>query len=73
MVLGGVELIVFMLFVEEDLFNLVRISMFIDVGNVWDIEFDYEEYVQLNNGIMGVELLDFLDWILFRSFVGLLV
>lgn len=44
MVLGGIEFIVFMLFVEVDMDNLVRISLFVDVGNVWDIEFDYDMY-----------------------------
>ncbi len=73
MALGGVELIVPTPFVEEDSSNSVRTSMFIDVGNVWDTEFDYEEYSQLNNGTTGAELLDFSDWTLFRSSAGLSV
>ena len=73
MALGGVELIVPTPFVEEDSSNSVRTSMFIDVGNVWDTEFDYEEYAQLNNGTTGAELLDFSDWTLFRSSAGLSV
>lgn len=48
MVFGGIEFIVFMLFVEEEMDNLVCISLFVDVGNVWDIEFDYDYYCQFD-------------------------
>ncbi len=72
MALGGIELIVPTPFVEEDSSNSVRTSMFVDVGNVWDTEFDYEEYSRLTNA-GGNELLDFSDWSLFRSSAGISV
>ncbi|MCW8091662.1 outer membrane protein assembly factor BamA [Alteromonas sp. ASW11-130] len=74
MALGGVELIVPTPFVEEDFNNSVRTSLFVDVGNVWDTEFDYDEYKNLTqrNAEDG-GLLDYSDWKLYRSSAGISV
>jgi outer membrane protein insertion porin family len=72
MALGSLELITPTPFVEEDSSNSVRTSIFMDVGNVWDTEFDYDEYLQLNR-IGGDELLDYSDPTLFRSSAGISV
>ena len=74
MALGGIELIVPTPFVEADMDNSVRTSLFVDVGNVWDTEFDYERFRQLNvNPNQQGELLDYSDWTLYRSSAGLSV
>jgi outer membrane protein insertion porin family len=44
---GGIELIVPTPFMGEEGSNAVRSSLFIDVGTVWDTEFDYAEYSDL--------------------------
>ena len=72
MALGSIELITPTPFVEEDSSNSVRTSVFMDVGNVWDTEFDYNEYLQLDNRGRD-ELLDYSDWSLFRSSAGISV
>lgn len=46
-ILGGVELIVPTPFLDESYANSVRTSFFIDVGNVWDTEFDIADYQDL--------------------------
>lgn len=77
MALGGLELIVPTPFVEEDFDNSVRTSIFIDVGNVWDTEFDFDEYDGLTNAGAGRndfdDLLDYSDWKLYRASAGLSV
>jgi outer membrane protein insertion porin family len=72
MALGSIELITPTPFVEEDSSNSVRTSIFMDVGNVWDTEFDYNEYLQLDNRGQD-ELLDYSDPTLFRSSAGISV
>lgn len=72
MALGSLELITPTPFVDDDASNSVRTSFFVDVGNVWDTEFDYNEYLQLDN-VSGEELLDYSDWTLFRSSAGISV
>ncbi|WP_100655881.1 outer membrane protein assembly factor BamA [Alteromonas flava] len=77
MALGGLELIVPTPFVEEDFDNSVRTSVFFDIGNVWDTEFDYDEYARLTNAGAGRndfdELLDYSDWKLYRASAGISV
>ncbi|MEW9797633.1 outer membrane protein assembly factor BamA [Alteromonas sp. CYL-A6] len=74
MALGGVELIVPTPFVDEDMDNSVRTSLFVDVGNVWDTEFDYEYYSQFNQPSTRFgKLLDYSDWKQYRSSAGISV
>jgi outer membrane protein insertion porin family len=72
MILGGLELIFPTPFIEDDSSNSVRTSLFVDAGNVWDTEFDYDEYSRLSN-VSSYELLDYSDWTLFRSSAGISV
>ena len=76
MALGGIELIVPTPFVEEEMDNSVRTSLFVDVGNVWDTEFDYDRYSQFEvspNQRGEQVLLDYSDWSLYRSSAGVSV
>ena len=74
MALGGIELIVPTPFVEEEMDNSVRTSLFVDVGNVWDTEFDYDYYRQFDiASSQNGELLDYSDWSLYRSSAGISV
>ncbi|MBT1450739.1 outer membrane protein assembly factor BamA [Glaciecola sp. XM2] len=73
MLLGGVELIVPTPFLEEDFDNSIRTSLFVDVGNVWDTEFNFEEYENLNVNVNSDPLADYSDWKLYRSSAGLSV
>ncbi|MCW8107550.1 outer membrane protein assembly factor BamA [Alteromonas ponticola] len=73
MALGGLELIVPTPFVEESMDNSVRTSLFVDVGNVWDTEFDYNEFKSLQQDPRGGSLLDYSDWKLYRSSAGISV
>jgi outer membrane protein insertion porin family len=47
MVIGGIELIVPTPFLDESYSNSLRSSFFVDVGNVWDTEFDLDDYRDL--------------------------
>jgi outer membrane protein insertion porin family len=72
MILGGIELIVPTPFVDVDFDNSVRTSLFVDVGNVWDTEFDFDRYKDLN--ILSVDaLIDYSDPTLYRASGGLSV
>ncbi len=73
MAIGGLELIVPTPFVEEEFDNSVRTSLFFDVGNVWDTEFDFDEYESLRLQTGSDQLLDYSDWKLYRSSAGLSV
>ncbi|MEP0175071.1 MAG: outer membrane protein assembly factor BamA [Paraglaciecola sp.] len=75
MVLGGVELIVPTPFVEVDFDNSVRTSLFVDVGNVWDTEFDYDAYkdLTLSTSFNDDPLLDYSDPFLYRASGGISV
>ncbi|WP_339722269.1 outer membrane protein assembly factor BamA [uncultured Paraglaciecola sp.] len=75
MVLGGVELIVPTPFVEVDFDNSVRTSLFVDVGNVWDTEFDNDRYKLLDNNysLSNDELIDYSDPSLYRASGGVSV
>ena len=70
----GIELIFPTPFVDESFDNSVRTSLFLDVGNVWDTEFQYEDFRDLTNQTAGqAELLDFSDWKLYRASAGIAV
>ncbi|MBU2977870.1 outer membrane protein assembly factor BamA [Alteromonas sp. C1M14] len=74
MALGGIELIVPTPFVDAEYDNSVRTSVFLDVGNVWDTEFNYDKYrhlTQLNES--SGKLLDYSDWTQYRSSAGISV
>ncbi|MFC3121901.1 outer membrane protein assembly factor BamA [Agaribacter flavus] len=71
MAIGGVELIVPTPFVEAEFDNSVRTSLFYDIGNVWDTEFDYEAVKDLNIVQNGDALADYSDWKYYRSSAGL--
>ena len=71
--LAGLELIVPTPFIETEFDKSVRTSLFFDVGNVWDTEFDYDEFKDLSLSASSDELLDYSDWKLFRSSAGLSV
>jgi len=68
--LGGIELIVPTPFLDESYSNSVRTSFFIDVGSVWDTEFDLDDY----NDLASVEfdkLADYSDNGRYRASGGL--
>ena len=75
MALGGLELIVPTPFVDEEMDNSVRTSIFFDVGNVWDTEFDYSRYEGLTQANLqrSGRLIDYSDWKQYRSSAGLSV
>jgi outer membrane protein insertion porin family len=75
MVLGGVELIVPTPFVDVDFDNSVRTSLFVDVGSIWDSEFDYDRYktLDVNNSFNDDGLIDYSDPTLYRASGGLSV
>ncbi len=74
MALGGLELIVPTPFVEEDMDNSVRTSVFVDVGNVWDTEFDIDQYSGLTQSDTRYgALMDYSDWTQYRSSAGISV
>ena len=75
MVLGGIELIVPTPFVEVDFDNSVRTSLFVDVGNVWDTEFDFDRYktLNVNNSYNDDGLIDYSDPTLYRASGGVSV
>jgi outer membrane protein insertion porin family len=73
-ILGGAELIVPTPFVGEEFDSQVRTSLFLDVGTVWDTEFELGNFQELTP-IVGSEdrLLDFSDPGLYRASYGLSV
>jgi outer membrane protein insertion porin family len=75
MILGGVELIVPTPFVDVDFDNSVRTSLFVDVGSIWDSEFDYDRYktLDVNNSFNDDGLIDYSDPTLYRASGGLSV
>ncbi|MFT5837856.1 MAG: outer membrane protein insertion porin family [Flavobacteriales bacterium] len=75
MILGGIELIVPTPFVDVDFDNSVRTSFFVDVGNVWDTEFDFDRYkaLNVNSSFSDDALIDYSDPSLYRASGGLSV
>ncbi|WP_218354797.1 outer membrane protein assembly factor BamA [Alteromonas lipotrueiana] len=74
MALGGLELIVPTPFVDAEMDNSVRTSLFVDIGNVWDTEFDYNKYKDLDPiSVNNDALIDYSDWTQYRSSAGLSV
>ncbi|MFW8590282.1 outer membrane protein assembly factor BamA [Glaciecola sp. 2405UD65-10] len=73
MAIGGLELIVPTPFVEAEFDNSVRTSLFLDVGSVWDTEFNYDAYKDLNVITSTGPLLDYSDWKNYRASAGVSV
>ena len=69
---GGIELIVPTPFLDEGFSNSVRTSIFVDVGNVWDTEYDVESYKDLAKIDLG-EIADYSDVGRYRASAGLSV
>lgn len=69
---GGVELIVPTPFIGEEYDSQVRSSLFVDVGTVWDTEFDIDDYRDLRDSEFDL-LIDYGDPGLFRSSYGISV
>jgi len=68
--LGGVELIVPTPFLDEGFSNSVRTSLFADVGNVWDTEFNLKDYKDLAPDQFQ-KISDFSDPNTYRASAGL--
>lgn len=73
MILGGVELIVPTPFVEADFDNSVRTSLFLDVGNVWDTEFDFKQVRDLEVIAGSDPISDYGDYARYRASAGISV
>ncbi len=73
MALAGLELIVPTPFVDTEFDRSVRTSLFFDVGNVWDTEFDYSQYEGLSISANSDPIADYSDWKEYRSSAGLSV
>lgn len=72
MVLAGIELIVPTPFLDEGYSNSVRSSLFVDAGNVWDTEFDLDDYRDLAENEFS-KIHDYSDPGTYRSSAGLSV
>ncbi|MGB2739965.1 MAG: outer membrane protein assembly factor BamA [Cognaticolwellia sp.] len=70
--LAGIELIVPTPFLDEGFSNSVRTSIFMDVGNVWDTEFDIDDYKDLAE-TESSKIADFSDVGRYRASAGLSV
>lgn len=67
--IGSLELIFPTPFLSDEYKNSVRTSLFIDGGNIWDTEFDYEGLSQLEN-LSSIALIDYSDASLYRLSSG---
>ena len=67
---AGMELIVPTPFLDEDSTSSVRTSVFVDVANVWDTEFDIDRYSDLAEDQVN-KLRDYSDPSRFRASTGL--
>jgi outer membrane protein insertion porin family len=72
MIVAGVELIVPTPLIDEGFSNSVRTSFFVDVGNVWDTEFNLNDYNDLASPEFG-KIDDYSDIGRYRSSAGLSV
>lgn len=72
LVLAGIELIVPTPFLDESYSNSIRSSVFVDAGNVWDTEFDLDDYRDLDEDEFA-KLDDYSDIGRFRASAGLSV
>ncbi|MBD1389346.1 outer membrane protein assembly factor BamA [Neiella sp. HB171785] len=69
---ASLELIVPTPFMDEAYKNSVRTSLFFDVGNLWDTEFDYDSYKDLHRDQLD-KIYDYSDPTKIRASVGLTV
>jgi len=70
--IAGLELIVPTPFLDEGFSNSVRSSIFIDAGNVWDTEFNLDDYADLNS-VESDKIADYSDVGRYRASAGLSV
>ncbi|MBA6391433.1 outer membrane protein assembly factor BamA [Colwellia sp. BRX10-3] len=70
--IAGLELIVPTPFLDEGFSNSVRSSIFIDAGNVWDTEFNLDDYKDLNS-VEREKIADYSDAGRYRASAGLSV
>lgn len=68
-VFGGIELITPTPFLSDEYVNSVRTSIFVDVGNVWDTEFDLGYYDDLSENERA-KLVDYSDPGRYRASTG---
>lgn len=73
MALAGLELIVPTPFVGESIENSLRTSLFVDAGNVWDTEFDLDDFANISDKEQTEDIPDFADPGRFRASAGLSV
>lgn len=66
---GGLELITPTPFLSDEYTNSVRTSVFVDVGNVWDTEFDLDYYSDLS-ATQQAQLVDYSDPGRYRASTG---
>lgn len=74
--LASLELIIPTPFLDESFDNQVRTSIFVDAGNVWDTEFDPDDFAGLeliSNNSQFTEVPDYGDPSLFRASAGISV
>ena len=70
LLLAGIELIVPTPFLDEGFSNSVRSSFFVDAGNVWDTEFNIDDYRSLSANQFAI-LDDFSDSGRYRASAGM--
>nr|WP_226911433.1 outer membrane protein assembly factor BamA [Gallaecimonas mangrovi] len=58
-------------FLDEAYKHSVRTSVFLDVGNVWDTEFDYDEYKDLEKASGSKDFYDYSDASAYRASFGI--
>jgi outer membrane protein insertion porin family len=76
MAIATLELITPTPLVKEDYANSIRTSLFVDAGNVWDTEFDFNRYANLTQSKFYQEepsLMDYSDPSMIRVTAGLTV